>query len=388
MQTKQIGCVFLIYVLTVIAVIAASAAVVWGEMNLTKKDSPFWGLIIPGGVFFVNIITFIIMLAADARLRDVVLVFTAIYLVVVAGLISYLIFRMQHVGRIADDTRRRNKALAARRAEAENQKRLIELLKGFVCPESTINAEGQREIVLMSKSGREIAEIAEEASADVSEIEAILASFKRYVSRLESDEGSTDLILTSAQQEEIVSNIVNSLPSDHGINSEAYWTKSSIRSLASALLGTSVSSRIITAYLRHWDIAVPVNRTIKTRRENPIVASWLASEFEEIRTKCMAEGGEIVWIYTVKPEAIHDVSANIPKDCVLLIAVTNDGFARFRLYSSEETAIFDKFIGALLESANCKYFAVINENYDDYIKELGRAKVRSLSTQIEFFRSK
>ncbi len=378
----------LIYVITVIAVIAASAAIVWSETKLTKKDSPFWGLIIPGGVFFVNLITFIIMLAAGARLRDTVLVFTAIYLVVVAGIVSYLIFRIQYVGQIADDTRRRNKALAARRAEAENQKRLIELLKGFVCPESTIKPEGQREIVLMARAGRDLAEIAKEASADVSEIEAILTSFKRYVSRLESDEGSADLILTSAQQEEIVSNIVNSLPSDHGINSEAYWTKSSVRSLASALLGSSVSSRIISAYLRHWDITVPANKTIKARKENPIVASWLASEFEEIRTKCMADGGEIVWIYTVKPEAIHDISSNIPKDCVLLIAVTTDGFVRFKLYSAEETAIFEKFIDALVESANCKYFAVINENYDDYIRDLGRTKIRSLSTQIEFFRSK
>lgn len=377
-----------IYILTVIGVIAASAAVVWGEYKLTKKESPFWGLIIPGSVFFVNIVTFLIMMIAGARLRNLVLVFTAIYLVVVAGIISYLIFRIQYAGKVADDTRRKNRALAARRAEAENQKRLLELLKGFICPESTINPEGQREIVIMSKSGKELQEIAEIASAEIAEIEAILASFKRYVSRLESDEGSTDLILTSAQQEEIVSNIVNSLPADHGIGSELCWTKATVRSLASALIGTSVSSRIVAAYMRHWDLTVPANKTIKSRRENPIVANWLASEFEEIRTQCVSEGGEIVWVYTVKPEAIHDVCANIPKDCVMLIAVTNDGFVRFKLYSSEDTSIFEKFTDALLASANCKYFAVINENYDDYMKELGRTKIRALSTQIEFFRSK
>ncbi len=382
------GCVFLPYFLTLIAVIAASAAVVFGQSKLTKKDGQFWGLLIPSAIFLVNILTLIIMLVSDARLRDVVLVFTAIYLVVVAGVVSYVIFRTQHLGRVADDTRRRNRALAARRAEAENQKRLLDLLKGFVCPESTINAEGQREIVLMSKAGREIEEIAEAASTDVKEIEAILASFKRYMSRIESDDGTTDLILTSAQQEEIVSNIANSLPKDHGINSESYWTKTSVRSLASALLGTSISSRIVGAYLRHWDLAVPASKTIKSRRENPIVANWLATEFEDIRSKCMSEGGEILWIYTVKPEAVHDISSNIPKDCVLLIAITNDGFARFRLYSASESSMFEKFVETITEGASCKYFAIINENYEEYTKALGRAKVRLLSTQIEFFPAK
>lgn len=378
----------MIFVLTVIAVIAASAAVVYGELILTKKESPFWGLIIPGGVFFVNILVFLIMLGAGARLRNLVLVFTAIYLVVVAGIISYIILRIQHVGKVADDTRRRNKALAARRAEAENQKRLLEILKGFVCPESTINAEGQREIILMARAGRTDEEIAEAASASLEEIEAIISSFRRYVSRLESDEGSTDVILTSAQQEEIVSNIINSLPADHGITDEAYWTKTSVRSLASAIIGSSVSSRIVGAYLRHWDIAVPANKTIKARRENPIVAGWLANEFEDIRSKCMAQGGEIVWIYTVKPEAVHDVSSNIPKDCIVFIAVTNDGFSKFKFYSSDEASAFEKFIDSITEAADSKYFAIINENYDEYVKELGRAKIRSLSPQIEFFRAK
>jgi len=378
----------LIFVLTIIAVIAASAAVVYGELILTKKESPFWGLIIPGGVFFVNLLVFFIMLGAGARLRNLVLVFTAIYLVVVAGIISYIILRIQHVGKLADDTRRRNKALAARRAEAENQKRLLEVLKGFVCPESTINAEGQREIILMAKAGQSDEEIAEAASASLEEIEAIVSSFKRYVARLESDEGSTDLILTSAQQEEIVSNVVNSLPADHGITDEAYWTKTSVRSLASALIGTSVSSRIVSAYLRHWDITVPANKTIKARRENPIVAGWLANEFAEIRTKCMAQGGEIVWIYTVKPEAVHDVSSNIPKDCILFIAVGSDGFSRFKFYSAGEANAFEKFVDSLIKSAESKYFAIVNENYDDYVKELGRTKIRSLSPQIEFFRAK
>ena len=378
----------MIFVLTVIAVIAASAAVVYGELILTKKESPFWGLIIPGGVFFVNILVFLIMLGAGARLRNLVLVFTAIYLVVVAGIISYIILRIQHVGKVADDTRRRNKALAARRAEAENQKRLLEILKGFVCPESTINAEGQREVILMSRAGRTDEEIAEAASASLEEIEAIISSFRRYVSRIESDEGSTDLILTSAQQEEIVSNIVNSLPADHDITDEAYWTKTSVRSLASSIIGSSVSSRIVSAYLRHWDIAVPANKTIKARRENPIVAGWLANEFEEIRSKCMAQGGEIVWIYTVKPEAVHDVSSNIPRDCIVFIAVANDGFSKFKFYSADEASAFEKFIDSITEGADSKYFAIVNENYDEYVKELGRAKIRSLSPQIEFFRAK
>lgn len=376
------------YVLTVIAVIAASAAVVWGETKLTKKDSPLWGLLIPGGVFLVNVITFIIMLAAKAELKATLLVFTAIYLVVAAGVISYIILRVNHSKLVLEDSRRRNRILATRRAETENQKRLIELLKGFVCPESTISAQGQREIVLMSKAGQSVEEIALAASAATNEIDIILSSFKRYASRIESDDGATDIILSSAQQAEIVSNIANSLPCDHSISTEPYWTKTSVRSLASSLLGTNVSSRIVSAYLRHWELCVPTAKTIKARRENPIVANWLASEFEEIREKCVAEGGEIIWIYTVKPEAIHDISTNIPKDAILLIAVTNDGFARFRLYGAEETSVFEKFVESITSSASCKYFAVVNENYDEYMSDLGKSKIRALSNRVEFFRTK
>jgi hypothetical protein len=376
------------YVLTIIAVIVASAAAVWGEMILAKKDSPFLGLTIPCGTFVVNILTFLIMLIAKASLKAILLVFVAMYLVVIAGVIAYLIFRVQHLGRVADDTRRRNRALAARRAEAEKQKRLLELLKGFVCPESTINPEGQREIVLLAKSGHDVTEIAEKAEAEPEEIEAILLSFKRYSSRITSDDGASDIILSSAQQEEILSNVINSLPADHDINQEEFWTKTSVRSLASSIIGTSVSSRIIGAYLRHWEICVPANKTIKARRENPIVANWLAGEFEEIRSKCMAESGELVWIYTVKPEAVHDISSNIPKDVILMIAVTNDGFSKFRIFPADQSDIFATFIDALLKDTNCKYFAVVNDDYDDYMKDLGRSKLRLLTPQIEFFKAK
>ena len=144
----------------------------------------------------------------------------------------------------------------------------------------------------------------------------------------------------------------------------------------------------MSAYLRHWDIAVPANKTIKARRENPIVAGWLANEFEDIRTRCMAQGGEIIWIYTVKPEAVHDVSANVPRNCIVFIAVTNDGYSRFKFYSADEAGAFEKFVDSITDGADSKYFAIINENYDEYVKEMGRTKVRSIAPQIEFFRAK
>ncbi len=378
---------YLEYVLTIIAVIAASAAAIWGELLLTKKDSPFWGLIIPCSLFLVNIITFLIMLSSKASMKNLLLVFFAMYIVVAASVIAFVIFRIRHAKNMSEDTRRRNRVLAARRAEAENQKRLLDQLKGFVCPESSINDQAQKEIVIMSKSGRTNEEIAQEASIDIKEVETILTSFKRYVARIDSDEGSADIILSPAQQEEIVTNIINSVPTEHGISTEGYWTKNSVRNLASSILGTNVSTRIMSAYLRHWDIAVPANKTIKARRENPVVANWLVGEFEDIRTKCKDEGGEIIWIYTVKPEAVHDISKNIPSDSVLLIALTNDGYARFKLYSSSEKAIFNKFVNALVASESCKYFAVVNENFDEYMDELGRVSIRALSDKIEFFKA-
>ena len=372
-------CFYLEYVFTIIAVIAASAAVIWGELLLTKKDSPFWGLIIPCSLFIANIITFLIMLSSKASVKNLLLVFFAMYFVVAASVIAFVFFRIRHAKHMTEDTRRRNRVLAARRAEAENQKRLLDQLKGFICPESFIDVQAQREIVIMAKAGRTNEEIATEASIDVKEVETIITSFKRYVARIDSDEGSADIILSPAQQEEIVANIINSIPSEHGISTEGYWTKNSVRNLASSILGMNVSTRIMSAYLRHWDIAVPANKTV--------VANWLVGEFEDIRTKCKDEGGEIIWIYTIKPEAVHDISKNIPSDSVLLIALTNDGYARFKLYSTSEKAIFNKFVNALVASESCKYFAVVNENFDEYMEELGRVSIRALSDRIEFFKA-
>ena len=376
------------YFLTIIAVIAASVAAVWGENYLSKKDSPFWGLIIPSSVFFVNIITLLIMLLAKASLKKLLLVFFAIYAVVAASLVAFIIFRVRRAKLVNENIKKRNKVLAARRAEAENQKHLLDQLKGFVCPESFVDSKTQKDVVLMAKSGRTNEEISQKTTLDVKEIEAILLSFKRYVSRIESsDEGTADLILSPAQQEEILTNIVNSLPTEHNINTEEYWTKHSVRHLASAILGENVSARIMSAYLRHWDVAVPADKTIKVRRENPAVANWLVNEFEDVRIKCKNEGGEIIWIYTLKPEAIHEVSKHIPHDSVLLMAVTNDGYSRFKFYPSSEKDMFSKFANSLVTSANCKYFAVVNENFDEYMEELGRVSIRALSDRIEFFKA-
>jgi hypothetical protein len=143
----------------------------------------------------------------------------------------------------------------------------------------------------------------------------------------------------------------------------------------------------MSAYLRHWDVAVPADKTIKVRRENPAVANWLVNEFEEVRIKCKNEGGEIVWIYTLKPEAIHEVSKHIPHDAILLMAVTNDGYARFKFYPAGEKDIFSKFVNSLVACASCKYFAVVNEKFDEYMEELGRVSIRALSDRIEFFKA-
>ena len=169
------------YFLTIIAVIAASVAAVWGENYLSKKDSPFWGLIIPSSVFFVNIITLLIMLLAKASLKKLLLVFFAIYAVVAASLVAFIIFRVRRAKLVNENIKKRNKVLAARRAEAENQKHLLDQLKGFVCPESFVDSKTQKDVVLMAKSGRTNEEISQKTTLDVKEIEAILLSFKRYV---------------------------------------------------------------------------------------------------------------------------------------------------------------------------------------------------------------
>ena len=93
----------------------------------------------------------------------------------------------------------------------------------------------------------------------------------------------------------------------------------------------------------------------------------------------------IIWIYTVPMEAICEISTFVPKNPVLLAAVTNDGAFRFKVYDESDRERFSDFATALAATADRKLYAVVNENFEEYMSVLGKAKVRALSEKIEFF---
>ena len=98
----------------------------------------------------------------------------------------------------------------------------------------------------------------------------------------------------------------------------------------------------------------------------------------------MANNGEIVWIYTVPMEKVREISSFIPQHPVMMAAVTNDGSIRFKVYD-EKRDRFGDFVTALVSSSDRKLYAVVNEQYDEYMTSMGKAKLRALESKIEFF---
>ena len=245
--------------------------------------------------------------------------------------------------------------------------------------------EGQREIVLLSKNGKEVSEIVASSGVAEEEVRLILDSYERYAARLEGGDGTADLILTPEQEEDIVCRLINSAPYECGAGSSGLWDKSSARELVATRLDSGVSLRIVSAYLRHWGFTVPQKQTIKARSGDPLVKSWIVSDFEKIRKAAAKNQGEILWIYTVPMEAVREISTFIPKNPMLVAAVTNDGAIRFRVYDEKRRDYFGDFVTALLTNADRKYYAVLNERYDEYMSSLGKAKRRALEDKIEFF---
>ena len=372
--------------LIILGISALSVGVVFGETYLTKKKNVFYGIIPAGAVAVLAYLVLFIMIAAGASGTAKFTVFYLLQIPVIAGVAALVVFRKKYRRRESDENARQTKLQNARRLEAEKQARLNVLLKGFRCPESEMKVEGQRDIVALSKSGRSNSQIASETGASVKEVEQILASFERYVNRVDTDEStSTDRILTPEQEESILNYLVNSTPADNNLSASLLWNKATARLLASNLLGVNISTRMISAYLAHWGLTVPESQAIRSRSTRPEVKLWLAGEFEKIRKKAGQEDGEIIWMYTVIPEKIADISVSVPKNPVMLCAVSAEGALAFRVYDRDAGSCFTDFIAALTALPGHKYFMIINEDYDKYMDMLGGDRRRALAGRIEFF---
>lgn len=365
---------------------AISAGVIFGEYIYTNKKNPFYSLIPAGAAWGFDFILLIIMLIAGAELSTWATTFYIFQIPVLLGVISLVYFRRKRREGAIAEQQKEARIKTARKMEEDKHRRLLETLRGFYCAESKMKAEGQREIVILSNSGKSVEEIAALSGANEKEVQLIVKAFERYNSRINGEAGTSDLIFTPEQEEAIVTNVINGLPYEHSIDARL-WTKQSIRALAADLVDSSVSIRIIAAYMRHWGFTVPVRQTIKHRSSQPNVRAWLAGEFENIRKKAFEENGEIMWIYTVPLDAVNSISAFMPANPVMICAVSNDGSIGFKVYDSADKRAFDDFIDALSESFKYKIFAVVNENYDEYSKSVGKEKLKLLSNKIELFPS-
>lgn len=372
-------------IILIISALALSAGVTFGEYYITAKKNVLFGLIPAGIVWLGALIVMLIMFISGAEVKTVFITYYVLQIPVIIGVLTFVLFRRKRrAGAIAEQQRALH-IQTARRMEEEKQRRLLETLRGFHCAESRMKTEGQREIVLMSKSGKTENEIAMNAGVDVSEVRLVLAAYERYNDRVNGEFGTSDLILSPEQEESIVTNVVNSLPFHHSIASQL-WTRQGVRALAAELVDAPVSVRMITAYMKHWGFTVPVTQTIKYRSDRQDVRTWLAGPFEEIRKKAAAVQGEILWIYTVPLDDAREISSFMPKNPIMICAVSNDGAISFKVYDATEKNAFDDFVDSLIGTFKTKVFAVVNERYDDYIRVIGREKLKFISDKVELFR--
>lgn len=376
---------FGIVLILILLALAAAVGIVYAVFRLAKMKNVFWTLIPSGGMLVISLLTLLIMKLAGATWLDSLVTFYILQIPVITGVLSISPLRLNRRVNVAAENEKQTRLQVARRIEAERRRQLVDSLQGFCCAESTMKAEGQREIVLMSKNGKEIEEIVNITGASEEEVRMILDSYERYSSRMEGGDGTADLIFTPEQEEDIVCRLANSVPYQCDAGDGSLWDKASARKLAANRINSGVSARIVSAYLRHWGFTVPTAQTIKARANNPRVKSWIISDFEKIRKTAAAKGGEIIWIYTVPMEAICEISTFVPKNPVLLTAVTNDGAFRFKVYDAVDRERFADFVTALAATGDRKLYAVVNEHFDEYMSALGKAKRRALEDRIEFF---
>lgn len=371
-------------VLLLVALVAAVGAVI-GVHYLAKMKSVFWSLIPSGGMLFISLLVLLIMKLAGAKWLTAFITFYLLQIPVIAGVLALAPMRLHRRINVAAENEKALRNQIARRIEAERRRQLEDSVLGFCCAESAMDPEGQRKIVLLAKTaGKTAEEISSLTGTGVAEVQMILDSYERYASRLDAADSTADLILTGDQEEDIVGRLINSVPYECNAGNSGLWDKASARELAAARIGSGVSTRIVAAYLRHWGFTVPAAQTIKTRSSDPAVRTWIVSEFEKIRKAAMANNGEIVWIYTVPMEKVREISSFIPQHPVMMAAVTNDGAIRFKVYD-EKRDRFGDFVTALVSSSDRKLYAVVNEQYDEYMTSMGKAKLRALESKIEFF---
>lgn len=376
---------FVVFLLLCLLAVGLSFGVVVAEYYLAKQKVIYWSLIPSASVLLVSLLTLLIMRLCDASWFSSLVTFYLLQVPVVTGVIALPTLRLHRRIRVVAATEKQTRLMTARRIEAEKRHQLSESLKGFRCTESKMKLEGQREVVMMAKTGKSAEEISLLSGASVEEITLILESYDRYAARLEEVGGTADLILTPEQEEDIVGRLVNSLPHECGVGTAGLWDKFTARQLAADRLQTGVSTRIISAYLKHWGFTVPAAQTIKVRSEEPSVRNWIASDFEKIRKTAAAAKGEIVWIYTVSMVDIREITTFVPADPVMLAAVTNDGSIRFKVYDRSDRDRFADFVTSLVATESKKLYAVVNENFDDYMARLGKAKRKAMEAHIEFF---
>lgn len=376
---------FIVFLLLCLLAVALSAGVVWCEYYLAKQKVIYWSLIPSAVVLFASLLTLLIMRLCDVDWFPSLVTFYLLQIPVVLGVLILPTLRLHRRIRVAAASEKQNRLMTARRIEAEKRRQLAESLKGFRCAESKMKLEGQREVVTMSKNGKTPEEISALSGVAVDEIKVILESYERYAARIEEVGGTADLILTPEQEEDIVGRLVNSLPYECEAGTAGLWDKFSARQLAADRLQSGVSTRIISAYLKHWGFTVPAQQTIKVRSEEPAVRNWIASDFEKIRKAAFDAKGEIVWIYTVPMVAIREITTYVPSEPVMLAAVTGDGSIRFKVYDQSDRDRFADFVTSLISGESKKLFAVVNENYDDYMSRLGKGKRKAMEEHIEFF---
>ncbi|MBO4356306.1 MAG: hypothetical protein J5850_05590 [Clostridia bacterium] len=216
----------MIYILLALIALALSAGIVFGEIYASRTKSVLIGLVPPIAIALIAYIVLFVMIIRHESAFRILYTFYILQVPVIVGAVFFVIFRTRHRRRLTDENLKQVKLQNARRIENEKQQRLNTLLNGFRCTESNMKLEGQREIVLLARSGHTKEEISASTGASIPEIEQILGAFERYCNRVDIDDtNTTDRILTPEQEESIVNYLVNSSPAENNISGSFLWNR-------------------------------------------------------------------------------------------------------------------------------------------------------------------
>jgi transposase len=206
-------------------------------------------------------------------------------------------------------------------------------------------------------------------------------------------------ILTLYEEAKVQCCIINSQPTDYGLNYSA-WTRRAIAELVYILFKKQVAVRTIGDYLKRWEFTPqrPVKKAYQQDSEK--VREWVEETYPSIEERVREEGAVIFW---GDEAGIHSDSFNnksyAPKGQTpvlittgtrltrnIIVAISNLGIVRYMTYLfSMNCRVFIAFLNQLIKSSQGTKVFLIVDNLKVHHGKMVQAFLEQHKNEIELF---